>query len=114
MSKATDFTAWTSPSGVQKRTSRSLTERTGTAIPDLPVLGIEGVAQAVADEVEAEERERHEDGREHERPRRGFHLPRALGDQHAPRRERFADAETQERQKAFRKDHAGYGQRDVN
>jgi len=49
-----------------------------------PLPRIEGVAQAVADEVEAEQGDREEGRGEDQQPRRPLHLAGALGDQHAP------------------------------
>src|ERR1700760_1110589 len=71
-------TACTSPSGVEKRTSRLLTSKIGWVIS--AIRGGEGIAQAVADEVEAEQRDRHEGRREDQHPRRGFHLLGAVLD----------------------------------
>src|SRR5262245_29407456 len=83
MSKLTPFTACTVPSGVANVMSRFFTERTGSAMR-LAVLGVERVAQTVADEVEAKQRQRHEARGENQRPGRGLHLACAFRDQHPP------------------------------
>src|ERR1700749_3484184 len=88
-------TACTSPSGVVKRTSKSLISSIVSAIS--AILGIEGVAQPIADEIEAEKRYRHERRREYQRPRRGLDLILAVGDQDTPRRQRFLNAQAEER-----------------
>src|SRR3569832_626599 len=75
-------TACTAPSGVEKRTSRLLTSKIGALIS--AIHRVEGVAQAIADKIEAEQGDRHEGGREDQHPGRGFHLVRAILDQHAP------------------------------
>src|SRR3546814_4933996 len=61
--------------------------------PLLPVFRIERVAQAVADEVEGEQRRRQEDRREDQHPGRELHHLGALGDQHAPRGQRLRSEE---------------------
>jgi hypothetical protein len=63
-----------------------------------PILRVERVAQAVADEVEAEQRDREEDRGENQQPRRAFHLGGALGDEDAPAGERLLHAEAEEGQ----------------
>src|SRR5919106_1905089 len=63
-----------------------------------PILRVEGVTQTVADEVEAEQRDREEGRGEDQQPRRAFHLGGALGDQDAPGRQRLLDAEAEERE----------------
>src|SRR3546814_6964668 len=86
MRKETSFTACTSPSWVAKRVSSLPTSRMAvmSAIPLSPVLGIERVAQAVADEVEGEEGGGQEERREDQHPGGNLHHVGALGDQHAP------------------------------
>src|ERR1700674_4337568 len=106
----TSLTALTSPSGVSKRVLRWLTSRSATST----VLRVEGVAQPVADEVEAEQGGREEDGREDQHPRRGFHLRRPFADEHAPARIGLLHAKTEERQEALDQDHLRNGERDVN
>ena len=98
------FTACTSPSLVAKRTSRSL-DLENRRSHGLTVLGVEGIPEPIADEVEAEQGHRHEQRRENQRPGGGFHLVRAVMDQHAPRRQRLLHAETEERQEAFGDNH---------
>ena len=66
-------TASTAPSGVRKRTCRSLTLRIGSgvamsAIPISAVPRVERVAQAVADEVQGEQRRDEEEGGEDQQP----------------------------------------------
>src|SRR5262249_40971760 len=75
-----DLTACTSPSGVAKWTSRSLISKIGAVMS--AVLGIEGVAQPVADEVEAEQGRRHERAGEDQHPGIAFHLLLAVRDEH--------------------------------
>src|SRR5579862_1291685 len=107
-----DLTACTSPSGVAKWTSRSLISKIGAAIS--AILGIEGIAQPIADEVEAEQGHRHERAGEDQHPGITLHLLFAVGDEHAPGGQRLLDAEPQERQEAFGQDHGGDGERDVD
>src|SRR5262245_53856028 len=77
--RLTLFAASTTPSGVAKRISRSRMSRTGWTMASA-VLGIEGIAQAVADEVEAAQGHRQHDRGEYEGPGRGLHEPRAVAD----------------------------------
>src|SRR5215471_4494202 len=100
IAKDTSLTALTSPSGVSKRVLRFSTSSSATST----ILGVEGVAQSVADEVEAEQGGGKENGGEHQHPRRGLHLGSAVGDQHAPARIGFLHAEAKERQEALEQD----------
>ncbi len=52
--KETPSTAWTTPSRVKKCVLRSLTSRSATGLR-LPGAGVEGVAEAVRDEVRAQD-----------------------------------------------------------
>src|SRR5579862_5132707 len=105
-------TACTSPSGVWKRTSRLVTSKIGWLMS--AILRVEGVAQAVADEVEAEQRDCHERSREDQHPWRGLHLVGAVLDQHTPRCQWLLDAKTEERQETLGQDGRRHGQRDVD
>src|SRR5689334_807229 len=78
----TPRTASTIPSGVLKRTWRSLNSSSGSPATSV-VPRIEGVAEAVAEEVEREQRRDEEDRREDEQPRRRLDVGGALGDQRA-------------------------------
>src|SRR4051794_38685840 len=66
MSRSMPLTAWRMPSPVRKRTLRSRTARTGSVMS--AVLRVEGVAQAVADEVQAEQDRHERDGRIDQHP----------------------------------------------
>src|SRR5690606_15181186 len=67
-SRSMPLTAFTSPSGVVKETLRSRTDRIGSmafvSSVMSAVLRVERVAQAVADEIQREERDDEEDGGE--------------------------------------------------
>ena len=114
MSKLTLLTAWTSPSGVRKRTSRFLTERTGTDIRRYRSLGSRASRKPSPMKLKQNSVSAMNRAGKIERPGRGFDLARAFGDQHAPRCERLADAEAEERQEALRQDHARNRQRDID
>ena len=81
-SRSMPLTALTVPSFVWNRTLRSRTERRAVMSA---VLGVERVAQAVADKEEGEQRHDEEAEREQQLPQRAVvHRPRAFGDQGAP------------------------------
>src|SRR6202030_2144008 len=106
IAKDTSLTALTSPSGMVKRVLRFLTSSSATMLnnPCSTVLGVEGVAQPVADEVEAEQGGGEENGGEHQHPGRGLHLGSPVGDEHAPARVGLLYAEAEEGQEALDQD----------
>src|SRR3990172_4152771 len=117
--KLTSLTALTSPSGVSNTVSSPSTSRVGTTAgasraSASAILGIEGIAQPVPDEVEAEQRRGEEDGGEHQRPPGGLHRSRALADQHAPARVRLLHAEAEEADEGFGQDDVRHRQRDID
>src|SRR6478736_9372473 len=81
------WTACTSPSAREKRTLRPVIS--SSAAIGSPVLGVKRVAHAVADEIEAKQRHRHEQGGKQQHPGRRFHLVGAVRDQNPPTRERL-------------------------
>src|SRR6185437_254749 len=91
MSKFRFLTAWTSLSCVSNSTLKSRIWRIGSLMS--AILVVERVAQAVTDEVEAEQRDRHEQRREDQHPRCGFHMVLAVGDEYAPGRQRILNAQ---------------------
>src|SRR3712207_6109341 len=111
-SRLMPFTACRMPSPVRKRTLRLRTERTGSAI--LAVLRIEGVAQAVADEVETEQGRDQENGGEDQHPSGVLNALGTLRDEHAPAGIRFLDAEAEEREEALEQDHLRHEERHVD
>src|SRR5438093_10491479 len=113
--KLTPFTASTIPSGVEKRTSSRSTSRMDSPVrTGLAVLGVEGVAQTVADEVEREQGHAQEDGRIKQAPRRALHHLGSLGNEHAPARLRLLHAEPEKADEAFGQDHRWNCERDVD
>src|SRR5436190_8957126 len=93
--KETPLTAWTGPRDVRKRTCRSSTASSASAT--VPQLRVERLAQAVADQVEAEHRDHDRDSREDREERRTLEIAVDLG-QHRPplRRARVLRAEPEE------------------
>src|SRR6185312_7623540 len=92
-SKPTPSTAVTQPCGSLKRTVRSLTARIGAAAAGSALVGVESIAQAVGDVVEAEQHGGEEGARQQQQARIGLDLLRAVGDQGAPARRRRLHAE---------------------
>src|SRR4051794_20314781 len=121
MSKVSESTARTSPSSVGKLTERSRTESSGPLVAPFVdsttrpagsmglrsagtsvalALGIEGVAQTVADEVHCQYREQdHDSGRIQKVRLRGPDVALGVGQHVPPRRLRWLHAEAQERQR---------------
>src|SRR5580704_6135113 len=77
-------------------------------------LDVEGVAQAVAEEVERQQQQRQESARHQQYPRRRLHLARAFGNQRTEAGMRFLDAESQKAQEAFEHDDLRHRQRGVD
>src|SRR6202030_1317086 len=86
IAKDTSLTALTSPSRMVKRVLRFLTSSSAKMLnnPCSTVLGVEGVAQPVADEVEAEQGGGEENGGEHKQPGRGLNIGRRSAHKHSP------------------------------
>ena len=80
----------------------------------LALFRVERIAQAIADEVQAEQRHRHQYGRRHEQPRLVLHFLGAIRDQHAERGQRLVHAKAKEGEEAFRHDHDRDGQRHID
>src|SRR5688572_2792580 len=115
IAKLTSLTARTVPSGVEKvvlrlRTSRMAVMRRGSST----VLGVEGVAQPVADEIEAEQGDRQHGGRPEQRPGRDLHDFRALAHQSSPTGGRLLHAHAEEADEALEQGHLRDGQGDVD
>src|SRR3954471_17620041 len=139
-SKDTLSTACTSPSSLGKATNRFRTESTastgtsagrsgstdcssstGTSPLTLTPyrspdgLGVEGVAQAVADEVHAHHGDEDGEAREVQEVRlRRADVALGVGQHAPPRRRRRLHAETEERQRGLRDDGGGDGERGVD
>src|SRR5690606_17829901 len=69
------------------------------------IFRIQRIAQAVAHEVQAQQRACQEASREQQAPRREFHLARALVHQHAPGRGRLLHAKSKKAEEGFDQDH---------
>src|SRR5262245_25150812 len=95
-SKPTPSTARTQPVSSLNSMVRSRTASSGSAL-----VGVEGIAQAIGDEVEAEERRGQEGARQQQDPDIGLELRRALVDQRAPARRRRLHAEAEEAEERF-------------
>src|SRR2546428_10295720 len=106
-------TACTTPSSVWNSTTRSRIDSTGSGT-DLALGRIERVAEAVADEVDAEDDEHDRQPREGDEPplaRRGVLTVR---DQLAERRRRRLHAEAEEREHGLDEDREADGERRVD
>src|SRR5690606_13304614 len=100
--RLTLLTACTMPSLVRKLTLRSLMSSNAMSA----ILRVEGVAQAVAHEEEAEKGDDEEEQRKCQLPQRAvIHRAGAFRDQRAPRGQRLLHAETEETDEAFGQDH---------
>lgn len=75
---------------------------------------IQRVAQAVAEEVQAEERRAERTGGEDEHPPELLHAVRAVFNHRAPRTHRRLHAEAEEAQEGFEQHHRRHGERGVN
>lgn len=112
-------TAWTVFSWSWKRMSRFSTVSNGVFMGVSSwcvsaVFGVECVAQAVADEVEAEEGGDEEEAGDEELPRGGFHGGCAVLEHGAPTGHGFLYAQSEEAEEGFEHDHAGDEQGGVN
>src|SRR5258706_10011849 len=105
-------TACTTPSSVRNSTTRSLIERVGSGT-DPPLRRVERVAQAVADEVDADDDEDEGEPRKHGEPPL-FRVVLAVHDQDAERGRRRLDPETEERQRRLGEDRGGDDKRGVH
>src|SRR5690606_36744784 len=109
--RLTPLTAVTVPSGVSKRTERLRISSMAISA----VLGIERVAQPVADEEEREERGDEEGQRPKKLPGRAVvDRPRPFRDQRAERGQRLLDAKPEEGDEALDQDHLGDQQRGID
>src|SRR5882672_9929239 len=120
-SKLTPSTAFTSPSSCGKYVFKFRTDSSGWPAPatgdsrmmsSLPAIGVGGIPQSIAQEVERHDDDDHRHGREHEPGRDGHRLD-VLGllQQDAPADRGRAQAEPQEAQRGLADDHRGQGQR---
>src|SRR5580658_6334009 len=92
-------------------TLRSSMRRAGTTSA---FLDVEGVPQAVAEEVERQQQQRQKSAGHQQYPRRRFHLARAFGNQRTEAGMRLLDAESQKAQEAFEHDDLRHRQRGVD
>src|SRR6185369_11145139 len=103
-SKLTPSTARTQPCSSLKSTVRSRADRIGIA-PGRPLTSalvrIEGIAQAVSNEVETEQGGRQHAARQHQQARIGLDRPGAIVDQGAPGTRRRLNAKAKEAQGGF-------------
>src|SRR5687767_12731422 len=95
IAKLTSLTARTVPSGVEKEVLRLRTSRMAV-MRSSAVLGVESIAQPVADEIETEQGDRQHDGRPEQRPGRDLHHFRALAHQRTPAGGRLLHAHAEE------------------
>src|SRR3954468_20802941 len=103
-SKLTPSTARTVLSSSEKYVRSSFTDRRGAAAirtSALPHLGIERIAQAIAEKIQREQRNRHRDSRTDQLPREQRDVLNAVRRQAAPRRERRLHSEPQKRQEGL-------------
>src|SRR5439155_444365 len=77
-------------------------------------LWVERVAQTIAEEVEADERDREDDRGEKQLVGERPHVAHAFGDEDAPARERWTHAQPEEREPGLRRDRAGNAERRRN
>src|SRR4051812_28807487 len=104
----TPSTAWTIPSSVLNSTARSSIARSGSGTHP-PLLRVECVPEAVADEVHAEHDQDDQQAREDRQPPlRGIVLP--VVDEHAERRGRRRDAEAEEGEGSLSQDRHAHRQ----
>src|SRR6266550_2953844 len=113
----TPSTAWTIPSSVLNSTTRSLIARSGSGTHP-PLLGIERVPEAVADEVDAKDDGHDRQAWEDRQPPRGLPGKRrrvCLGvvDEHAEGRSRRLDPEPEEGERRLHQDRRADGERGV-
>src|SRR6185369_3551324 len=101
-------TARVTPRGRKKWVLRSRTESSKRGICAASAVGVGGIAQPVAEEVEGKDREDHKGTRIHE-PGGTRHRADVLrlAQQHAPRDDGRLEPEAEEAQGGFREDHAG-------
>src|ERR1700733_4307533 len=92
-------------------TLRSSMRRAGTTSA---FLHVEGVAQAVAEEVERQQQQRQKSAGHQQYPRRRLHLARAFGNQRTEAGMRLLDAEPQKAQEAFEHNDLRHRQRGVD
>src|SRR6266853_728451 len=113
MQKDTPSTARTTPLRVWKDVRKSSTSSSATPsvlrCPD-----VERIAQAVAEEIQREQRRREYRGRVDQQPRRLLHLLGALLDEQSPGTHRRLHAESEETQKGLQQHHRGNGERRVH
>src|SRR5580765_619436 len=96
-------TAWTTPSSVENSTTRSRIERSGSGT-DAALGGIEGVAEPVTDEVDAENDEHDQKARIRDEPPLVEPCLLTLVEQGAECRRGRADAEAEERERRLERD----------
>src|SRR5215210_6997119 len=106
-SKVAPRTACTSPAYVPKEMRRSSTLRTASPFvlaTLLPHPRVEGVAQTVAEEPEADRQEAQDDGREYEQVRIKPHLPGSLVDKRSQRSVRHLNTKPDKAQERLEED----------
>src|SRR5581483_8502416 len=102
-------TAWTTPSSVRNSTARSVIESSGSGT-NSALLRVEGIAKAVADEVDAEDDEHDREAREHRQPPL-LRVVLAAGDERAERRRGRLDPEPEEGERSLDEDRRRDGER---
>src|SRR5262245_29260037 len=116
--RSTCCTAVTMPRRVVNSTVRSRTSRSGIAViaaPSSPPLRVDDVAQAIAEQVEAEHGDHQCEAREEsDPPFAGHHECRAFGDHDAPFGCRRPDAKTNERKACGIENGIAHGQRHLH
>src|SRR5215217_1980762 len=112
MSRSMPFTACRIPSPVRKRTLRLRRESTGSAMS--AILRVESIAQAIADEVQAEQdRDKRQCGID-QHPGGILNALGAFRDQNAKAGIGLLDTKSEEGQEAFEQDHARHHQGHVD
>src|SRR5436190_5679604 len=114
----TPSTAWTMPSSVLNSTTRSLIERTGSGTHS-PLGRVERIAEAVADEVDAEDDDDDRQAREDRQPPRYppgrcIRVRLRIADEHTEGRRRRLDPEVEEGERRFHQDRGADGERRVD
>src|SRR6516162_6566693 len=112
----TSCTAATGPCGVSKLTlsSRTLSSASGSGRELSVLAGIEGIAQAITEQVETQQQQHQRDRRHEQHPRRGLHLLCAGVDEVAEARLRLLHPESEEGKEALEQNHLRHDQRAVH
>src|SRR5882757_1903078 len=111
MLKDTPSTASMIPVRCEKLMRKRSTLNVGTMSA---ILDVEGVAQAIAEDVQAKQQNRQEAAGNQQDPGSGFHFAGTLGDQGAQACARFLNSQSKKAQEAFEQDDLRHGERGVH